>query len=82
MDARRKFGEHERGVRVARGVDESNFSFLITVIVMTTSTRTVGFVHMYEHCYLVTRDVFYVTFHREYESCVVKPVWMQSEKLG
>ena len=23
----------------------------------------VGFVHMYEHCYLVTRDVFYVKFH-------------------
>ena len=25
----------------------------------------VGFVHMYELCYLLTRDVFYVTFHWE-----------------
>ena len=24
-----------------------------------------GFVHMYEHCYLVTRDVFYVKFQWE-----------------
>ena len=28
MDARGKFGEHERSVRVARGVAESNSSFL------------------------------------------------------
>ena len=28
MDARRKFGEHERSVRVARGAAESNSSFL------------------------------------------------------
>ena len=28
MDARGKFGEHERSVRVARGAEESNSSFL------------------------------------------------------
>ena len=28
MDARRKFEEHEKCVRVARGAAESNFSFL------------------------------------------------------
>ena len=28
MDARGKFGEHERSVRVARGAAESNSSFL------------------------------------------------------
>ena len=28
MDARRKFGEHERGARVARGAAGSNSSFL------------------------------------------------------
>ena len=28
MDAREKFGEHERSVRVARGAAESNSSFL------------------------------------------------------
>ena len=28
MDERGKFGEHERSVRVARGVAESNSSFL------------------------------------------------------
>ena len=28
MDARGKFGEHERSVRVARGAGESNSSFL------------------------------------------------------
>ena len=28
MDARGKFGEHERSVRVARGIAESNSSFL------------------------------------------------------
>ena len=28
FEARRKFGEHERRVRVARGVAESNSSFL------------------------------------------------------
>ena len=28
MDARGKFGEHERSIRVARGVAESNSSFL------------------------------------------------------
>ena len=28
MDARRKFGEHERSVRIARGVAECNSSFL------------------------------------------------------
>ena len=28
MDAREKFGEHERGVRVARGAAENNSSFL------------------------------------------------------
>ena len=28
MDARGKFGEHERNVRVARGVGKSNFNFL------------------------------------------------------
>ena len=26
----------------------------------------VGFVHMYEHCYLITCDAFYVTFHWEF----------------
>ena len=25
----------------------------------------VGFVHMYEHCYSVTHDIFYVMFHWE-----------------
>ena len=28
MDARGKFGEHKRGVRIARGAAESNSSFL------------------------------------------------------
>ena len=28
MDARRKFGEHEKSVRVAQGAAESNSSFL------------------------------------------------------
>ena len=28
MDARGKFGEHERSARVARGAAESNYSFL------------------------------------------------------
>ena len=31
MDARGKFGEHEEGVRVARGTAESNSSFLSTL---------------------------------------------------
>ena len=31
MDARGKFGEHERSVRVARGVAESNSSLLSTL---------------------------------------------------
>ena len=37
MDARGKFGEHERSLTVARGVAESNSSFL--------SGRKTGFVH-------------------------------------
>ena len=31
----------------------------------SANPTSVGFVHIYKHCYLVTRDVFYVTFHWE-----------------
>ena len=33
MDARGKFGEHERSVRVARGAVESNCSFIVIRII-------------------------------------------------
>ena len=36
---------------------------------------------MYEHCYLVTR-LRHVPLGVLDGSCVVKPVWMWSEKLG
>ena len=38
----------------------------------STNPPWVGFVHMYKHCYLVTREVFYVTFHWE---SWTKAVW-------
>ena len=47
--------------------DQSNIKvFLNTEKVCNYADLTwVGFVQMHEHCYLVTRDVFYVTFHWE-----------------
>ena len=38
MDARGKFGEHERGVRDARGVAESNSSFLSAILNYLSNT--------------------------------------------
>ena len=38
-EARRKFGEHERCARVARGVAESNSSFQLLLLVKTGKSK-------------------------------------------
>ena len=36
----------------------------------SANPTSVGFMHMYEHCYLVMRDMFYITFHWESKTCM------------